>query len=83
MGCVANCVTEAEVDVAVSSFGFAARPLRAAALSIRTTYTSPGQVPPYEDAEGPDGLLRYKYRGQKPDHPGASLCDVCSSSSSY
>lgn len=40
-----------------------------AALSIRTSYTAPGQAPPYEDAEGPDGLLRYKYRGQDPDHP--------------
>ena len=39
------------------------------ALSFRTTYTPPGQVPPYEDAEGPDGLLRYKYRGVDPDHP--------------
>jgi putative restriction endonuclease len=40
-----------------------------AALSFRTTYTAPGAVPPYEDAEGPDGLLRYKYRGDDPDHP--------------
>jgi putative restriction endonuclease len=40
-----------------------------AALSIRTSFTPPGQVPPYEDAEGPDGLLRYKYRGQDPSHP--------------
>lgn len=40
-----------------------------AALSIRTSYTRPGQPPPYEDAEGPDGLLRYKYRGQDVDHP--------------
>lgn len=41
----------------------------AAALSIRTTFTPPGQPPPYEDTEGPDGLLRYKYRGRDPDHP--------------
>jgi putative restriction endonuclease len=34
-----------------------------AALAIRTTYTPPGQAPPYEDEEGPDGLLRYAYRG--------------------
>src|SRR5215472_5235200 len=34
-----------------------------AALSIRTSFTPPGQAPPYEDAEAPDGLLRYKYRG--------------------
>jgi putative restriction endonuclease len=40
-----------------------------AALSFRTTFTPPGQVPPYEDAEGPDGLLRYKYRGDDPQHP--------------
>lgn len=40
-----------------------------AALSIRTTFTPPGQVPPYEDAAGPDGLQRYKYRGADPDHP--------------
>lgn len=43
-----------------------------AALSIRTTFTPPGQAPPYEDAEGPDGLLRYKYRGKQgpdPAHP--------------
>jgi len=40
-----------------------------AALSIRTSYTRPGQPRPYEDAEGPDGLLRYKYRGQDPSHP--------------
>jgi putative restriction endonuclease len=40
-----------------------------AALSIRTSYTRPGQEPPYQDAQGPDGLLRYKYRGQDPMHP--------------
>jgi putative restriction endonuclease len=39
-----------------------------AALSIRTRFTPPGQKPPYEDVEGPDGLLRYKYRGDDPDH---------------
>lgn len=39
-----------------------------AALSIRTTFTRPGAAPPYEDAEGPDGLLRYKYRGTDPQH---------------
>lgn len=39
------------------------------ALSFRTTFTPPNQVPPYEDTEGPDGLLRYKYRGEDPDHP--------------
>jgi putative restriction endonuclease len=39
-----------------------------AALSIRTTFTPPGQPPPYDDAVGADGLLRYKYRGDDPDH---------------
>ncbi len=38
------------------------------ALSIRTSHTRPGQPPPYRDTEGPDGLLRYKYRGQNPWH---------------
>jgi len=40
-----------------------------AALSIRTVFTEPGQVPPYADAEGSDGLIRYKYRGDDPMHP--------------
>ncbi len=40
-----------------------------AALSIRTTFTPPGQVPPYEDVQGPDGLLRYKYRGKHGPDP--------------
>lgn len=40
-----------------------------AALSIRTTFTPAGQVPPYADTEGPDGLLRYKYRGEDISHP--------------
>lgn len=39
------------------------------ALSIRTVFTEPGQAPPYADAEGPDGLIRYKYRGDDPLHP--------------
>lgn len=39
-----------------------------AALSIRTTYTPPGEAPPYEDVVGPDGLPRYKYRGMDPQH---------------
>jgi putative restriction endonuclease len=38
-----------------------------AALSIRTTWTRPGDKPPYEDVEGPDGLVRYAYRGTDPD----------------
>ncbi|NYI67023.1 HNH endonuclease [Spelaeicoccus albus] len=40
-----------------------------AALSIMTTFTPPGQTPPYEDAAGDDGLLRYKYRGKDAAHP--------------
>jgi putative restriction endonuclease len=40
-----------------------------AALAIRTTFTPPGQLPPYADAVGEDGLQRYKYRGNNPDHP--------------
>lgn len=39
-----------------------------AALAIRTTFTAPGQTPPYADAIGPDGLQRYKYRGTDPLH---------------
>src|SRR5262245_25085891 len=40
-----------------------------AALTFRTTFRPPGQRLPYDDAEGPDGLLRYKYRGENPTHP--------------
>jgi len=40
-----------------------------AALSFSTVYTAPNGVPPYEDAEGQDGLLRYKIRGDDPQHP--------------
>lgn len=40
-----------------------------AALSIRTVYTPSWDTPPYEDAEGPDGLIRYAYRGDDPEHP--------------
>lgn len=39
-----------------------------AALSFRTVYRSEGAERPYEDAVGPDGLIRYKYRGVDPDH---------------
>ena len=39
-----------------------------AALAIRTTFTPPGQTPPYIDAIGTDGLQRYKYRGDDPHH---------------
>jgi putative restriction endonuclease len=38
-----------------------------AALTIRTTYTPPNQLPPYaDDVEG--GVVHYKYRGTDPDH---------------
>ncbi|MGC8487683.1 MAG: HNH endonuclease [Clostridia bacterium] len=40
--------------------------MMSAALSILTTYTPPGRVPPYHDGIGPDGLHRYKYRGSDP-----------------
>jgi len=40
-----------------------------AALSMRTVITRPGDTPPYADAEGSDGLQRYKYRGDDPAHP--------------
>lgn len=39
-----------------------------AALAIRTTFTPPGRVPPYADAIGVDGLQRYKYRADDPNH---------------
>ena len=38
-----------------------------AALTIRTTYTLPDRPPPYIDAIGDDGLIRYKYRGTDPN----------------
>lgn len=37
-----------------------------AALSFTTAYRAPGKERPYEDAPGPDGLLRYKWRGDDP-----------------
>jgi putative restriction endonuclease len=37
-----------------------------AALTIRTTYTPPDALPPYVDAVGDDGFVRYKYRGTDP-----------------
>lgn len=39
-----------------------------AALTIRTTYTPPSELPPYADDLGADGLVRYKYRGSDPNH---------------
>ncbi|MCR8675450.1 HNH endonuclease [Micrococcus sp. HG099] len=40
-----------------------------ATLSIVTTYRSPGQKRPYADEVGADGLIRYKWRGDDPQHP--------------
>jgi len=40
-----------------------------AALSIRTVYRPEGASRPYEDSAGPDGLMRYKWRGLDGDHP--------------
>lgn len=39
-----------------------------APISIRTTYTRPGETPPYADEAGSDGLLRYAWRGTDPEH---------------
>lgn len=39
-----------------------------AALSIFTTYRPPGRARPYDDGTGPDGLIRYKWRGTDRDH---------------
>lgn len=39
------------------------------AFSITTTYTPPDHNPPYTDAVGGDGLVRYKYKGMDPDDP--------------
>jgi len=65
----------------INTFAFDGRPLRlivqtgiwkpagmTAALSIRTTYTPPSELAPYEDDLGTDGLVRYKYRGTDPNH---------------
>ncbi|MEI2810960.1 MAG: HNH endonuclease [Nocardioides sp.] len=40
----------------------------AAALSIRTVFRAEGADRPYDDAQGEDGLFRYKMRGHDPDH---------------
>lgn len=40
-----------------------------AALSFTTVYRPAGTTRPYDDEIGPDGLIRYKYRGTDPDHP--------------
>lgn len=40
----------------------------AAALSIRTVFTEAGGRRPYDDGTGPDGLFRYMWRGEAPEH---------------
>lgn len=42
--------------------------LLSSALSIRTVYRVDGKNRPYADEVGSDGLLRYKWRGDDPDH---------------
>ncbi len=39
-----------------------------AVLSIQTVFRRPGEQRPYEDAVGADGLFRYKWRGEDPNH---------------
>ncbi|WP_138758532.1 HNH endonuclease [Modestobacter altitudinis] len=39
-----------------------------AALTIRTTYTAPNQLPPYQDDIAMGGLIKYAYRGTDPNH---------------
>lgn len=39
-----------------------------AALTIRTTYTAPNQLPPYQDDIATGGLIKYAYRGTDPNH---------------
>jgi putative restriction endonuclease len=40
-----------------------------AALSFRTVFTADPTKAPYEDEVGTDGYLRYKWRGDDPEHP--------------
>jgi putative restriction endonuclease len=39
-----------------------------AALTIRTTFTAPNQLPPYEDDISAGGLVKYAYRGTDANH---------------
>lgn len=39
-----------------------------AAIGISTAYVPEGATRPYEDELGPDGFLRYKWRGTDPNH---------------
>ncbi|MCX5787379.1 MAG: HNH endonuclease [Elusimicrobia bacterium] len=43
--------------------------LDAMPISITSVPVVEGQERPYDDEVGPDGLLRYKYRGSNPQHP--------------
>lgn len=47
---------------------FKPRVLDAIPLSITTVPVVQGEARPYDDAFGPDGLLRYRYRGTDPSH---------------
>jgi putative restriction endonuclease len=47
---------------------FKSRILREIPLSITTVPIVEGETRPYDDAFGPDGLLRYRYRGTNPAH---------------
>lgn len=41
----------------------------ASALSITTVWRPDGAARPYDDDFGIDGMVRYKWRGDDPDHP--------------
>ncbi|HXD23580.1 MAG TPA: HNH endonuclease [Gemmatimonadaceae bacterium] len=47
---------------------FKPRVLKEIPLSITTVPVVQGEERPYDDAVGPDGLLRYRYRGADPAH---------------
>ena len=47
---------------------FKPRVLSSIPLSITTVPAVEGEARPYDDAFGPDGLLRYRYRGTDPAH---------------
>lgn len=47
---------------------FKPRVLEAIPLSITTVPVVEGESRPYDDAFGPEGLLRYRYRGTDPSH---------------
>ena len=60
---------------------FKPRLLREVPLSITTVAIVEGETRPYDDAFGPDGLLRYRYRGTNPAHQVVHAyqhhCAVC------